>query len=181
DQAIEEGCRLLPKLRRLVRELIKRILKPVADLDVTPRELSMEFQIVIAGNAECRSCTDHGHHYSQDVWDPRTAINEVAKEHRLTAGWMTPRAGSVCRVPEGAEQGFELSTTAMDVTDDVERSMLRPPIVPERLAIDARAGDIFVRAKDEDVPESFSVQIANRAPKLARLLTDDMRTEVPIQ
>ena len=94
---------------------------------------------------------------------------------------MTPRAGSVCRVPEGAEQGFELSTTAMDVTDDVERSMLRPPIVPERLAIDARAGDIFVRAKDEDVPESFSVQIANRAPKLARLLTDDMRTEVPIQ
>jgi hypothetical protein len=44
----------------------------------------------------------------------------------------------------------------MNVANNVERTVLRSPVVPKRLSLDACGRDILVRPEDEDVPEPFT-------------------------
>src|SRR6185436_118305 len=76
---------------------------------------------------------------------------------------------------------MELVETTVHVADDVEWSMLVFAIVPEWLAFDHDCVDVFRRGQFVNVAKAFALQVANRAPQLLLLLSNDVRTEVAIR
>jgi len=54
------------------------------------------------------------------------------------------------------KQNLELVATAVHIADDVERSVILPPVVPERLAFDDGSIDFVLRLEDVDVAEALT-------------------------
>jgi hypothetical protein len=79
-----------------------------------------------------------------------------------------------------AEQRFELVGAAVDVADDVERAVVAPAVVPERLPRDRGCVDGLFRRQHVDVPEPFAAEAAQRSMQLAALLADHVRAEAAI-
>ena len=65
----------------------------------------------------------------------------------------------------------------MDVADDIERTAVVLPVVPERLPLDGRSLDRLERVENEDVTKSFAFELAHRRAELLHLLADDVRAE----
>jgi hypothetical protein len=79
------------------------------------------------------------------------------------------------------EQTFELVAAAVGVADDVERSAVLFPVVPEWLTLDDSRIDFVLGLKDVDVAETLSPEAPQRAMQLALLIADDVRTEVAVR
>ena len=73
---------------------------------------------------------------------------------------MTPRSAAVANVPKLLEQILELVATAVNVTDDVQRPSLVLPVVPERLPLDDRRIDFFLRLQYVHVTEALAAKAA---------------------
>ena len=106
---------------------------------------------------------DHPHHETQHLGYVRATIDEVAEENRSSAMGMSPEAGGVNTVSEHRQETLELLVTAMNVPDDVEWAVIRPPIVPERLPFHCDGADLLVRAQQVDVTKSLSLKISEGA------------------
>src|SRR6059058_449648 len=83
-------------------------------------------------------------------------------------------------ITEFGEQGDQLVIAAVYVADDIKGAELRAFVIPERLSLQGYGVDLLWRAQHEHMPKAFSLQLANRAPHLLALLTDDMRAKCPI-
>src|SRR2546425_11657306 len=83
----------------------------------------------------------------------------------------------VSKLPEQSDEFLE---AAVDVADDVERSVLPPAVGPPRLSLDLRRVHFLWRAEDGDSPEAFAFQTPDRATELRSLLADDVRAEVAV-
>src|SRR5574338_863155 len=95
----------------------------------------------------------------------RTTIDEIADEDHAAPSWMTARLRCVYRhdIPELVEQIVQLIAAAVNVADDVERPVIPPAIVPERLAHDFGGIGFGDRPQHVHVTEPFLLQISKRA------------------
>ena len=163
DQSVEETRDPLRQLRRLARELFERFGQAVRDLHVASLELSHQLDVVIARNAERRFLGHHRHHEAKNVGHPRAAVDEVADEDGLPAGGVRRPIVRVAldpfdEVSELVEERAKLVEASVHVADDVERAVLVPAVVPERVALDDRRVDRLDRLEDVDVAESFALK-----------------------
>ena len=94
---------------------------------------------------------------------------------------MAPGSGVAARVSELVEQNLELVAATVDIADDVERSAVLLPVVPERLTLDDRGIDFVLRLEHVDVAETLAPEAAKRPVQLTPLVPDDMRPEVPVR
>jgi hypothetical protein len=78
------------------------------------------------------------------------------------------------------EQGDEFVVAAMHVADDVEGTVLRLLVVPQRLPLDRDCVDILGRRERENVPESLAFQALQTAAQRQSLATNHARSEVAI-
>jgi hypothetical protein len=60
------------------------------------------------------------------------------------------------------------------VADDVERSAILFPVVPERLALDDGGVDFLLGLEDMNVPEALAPEATQRAVELALLIADNI-------
>jgi hypothetical protein len=84
-------------------------------------------------------------------------------------------------VPEFVEQFEEFVEAAVDVADDVERTVVVAAVDPQGLASDRRGVDLLGRRKDVDVAESLAVQIAQGLAECFGLAVDDVRAKVSVR
>ncbi|GEM_PF-5104843 len=176
-QAVEELADRLPELSGLTVELGDGVSQAVRDLDVAPLELAHQLHVVVARRAEGVSGLDHAHDEPQDIGDLRPAVDDVAEEDGLASLGMA----SADLVAESRQQLDQFVVAAVDVTDDIERPVLVPLVVVERVADDLRRIDLLRRTEDVDMPEALARQAADRAPKLPALLPNDVRAEIPVR
>src|SRR5258706_1775701 len=153
------------------------------DLHVLSAQLLQELHIVIAGDTKGSTSGHHRHDKSQRFGNLWPTVDQVADEDRFA----TVRRRHVELVPallnriaEMRQQAEQFVQAAVHVADDVERSMLMPQVVPERLTLDDKTFEIFRLLKDVKVPKSFSLQATQRTPHLLRLITDNMRPEIAV-
>ena len=83
--------------------------------------------------------------------------------------------------PSCSSRHFELVAATVHVADDVERSAVLLPVVPEWLALDDSRIDFVLRLEHVDVAEALASEPAKRPVQLAPLVSDDMRPEVPVR
>lgn len=69
----------------------------------------------------------------------------------------------------------------MHVANDVERAMLVPAIVPERLTLDDRRVNFVRSGEAEDVRKAFALEPAQRSSQLLRLISHHVRPKLPIR
>jgi hypothetical protein len=179
DERVDEVGHACAKVRRLGLELGERLREPVRDLHVAPAELAHQLDVVIPGNGKRGVRLDRVHDDAQHVGHARSAVDEIAEEDEPPPLRMPPDAVAR-RVAEGAEQLLQLLRAAVHVADDVERTVVPPPVVPERLPLDRDGVDLLDRAQHVNVAEALALEIAQRALELAALLADDVRAEVAI-
>jgi hypothetical protein len=153
----------------------------VSDLDIAAAEFAHEFDVVIAGHAECGAAGDGVHDETEDVGGFRTAVDEIAEEEELASGGDPDSGGGgIDLVAEIPEESDEFIVAAVDIADDVERSVVVAPVVPEWLAFDDSGFDFFRRLEDMDGAEALALEPAERTFELLRLLADDVRAEVAV-
>ncbi|RFC52734.1 MAG: hypothetical protein DVB22_000317 [Verrucomicrobia bacterium] len=153
----------------------------MSDLDIAAAEFAHEFDVVIAGHAECGAAGDGVHDETEDVGGFRTAVDEIAEEQEFAAGGDPDSGGGgIDLVAEIPEERDEFIVAAMDIADDVERTVVVAPVVPERLALDDGGVDFFRRLEDMNGPEALTLEPAERTFELLRLLPDDMCAEVAV-
>src|SRR3954463_6981829 len=68
----------------------------------------------------------------------------------------------------------------MHVPNDVERPVLVLEIIPKWLTHDADRRDLFRSGQSENMPKSFPLQSAQRPPQLLRLVSNHVRTKLPV-
>jgi hypothetical protein len=148
----------------------------MGDLHVAAAQLAHELHVVIARDSKRVARGDHTHNDSQDVGNARAAIDEIAEKDRLPTRWMRPHA-LVVLVAQRPEKLDQLVAAAVNIADDVERTVVGPPVVPEWLACDRHGIDLLGRSKHVQLPKALTLQIAQRPMQLASLLSNDVRAE----
>lgn len=83
-------------------------------------------------------------------------------------------------VSERLQQRDQLVVAAVDVADQIERSVLVLAIVVERLAHDLRRFDVLDRLQDIRVAEPFASEVAERAAQRRGPAAHDVRPELAI-
>ena len=116
----------------------------------------------------------------------RSAVDEVAEEHRGAAGRMHRVDGPAQLVAlqppaEALEQGHELVEAAVHVADHVEGPRLAPQVVEERFAADRRGRDLVDAVQHVHPPEALLAERPERAPQLVRLPAHDVGAEVAVR
>src|SRR4029453_4185113 len=66
----------------------------------------------------------------------------------------------------------------MYVANNIERTVIVSPVIPQRLAFDRRRFDFFGRIENEDMPKPFSLEHMQRTAQLLPLLSDHVGTEI---
>jgi hypothetical protein len=87
---------------------------------------------------------------------------------------VSPGFRAVPRVPELPEQTLELIAAAVHVADEVERSAVLFPVVPEWLTLDDSRIDLVLGLEDVDVSETLSPEAPQRPVQLALLIPDNI-------
>ena len=132
---------------------------------------------------------DHVADQPNRVEDPRTAVDEVADEHRGPAiGVCVDRTavGEVavpllCElVAELGKQELELVAAAVDVPDDVEWAVLVGAVIPQARAPDRRRLDRLRRIENVHLAKPLFAHTAQPTPQVANLIADYMRPEVAV-
>jgi len=80
-------------------------------------------------------------------------------------------------ITEFGEQQRQFVVTAVNVTDDVERSRFGAPVVIEWLTGDNGGLDLLRRVQREDVSEAFTLQPAQRSAQVPNVIADHVRPE----
>jgi hypothetical protein len=99
-----------------------RFLETVDERRVSVSEMTFELQVVVAWHGQRDAGFDHAHHQSQNAGIVRSAVDEVADEHRESLVGRTPTGGVALPVPERGEQVVQLIEAGVNVADDVEGS-----------------------------------------------------------
>ena len=159
-------------------ELLQRFGKAVRDLHVASAQLAQQLHVVIAGDTERAPRLDHPHHYPQHPRNVGTAIHQVAKEDHLAPIRMA--AASPGSYPSFSSSCLQLAPTAVNVADDVERTVIAFAIAPKRLPFDGQRFDCLGRIENVDVTEALAVEPPERAAQLLHMLADDVIREIAI-
>jgi hypothetical protein len=175
-EAIEEGCHLGAEFLGFGRELLDGLGEAVGDLHISAAELLRQLDVVIAGDADGGAGLDHAHGEAEHRRDFGAAVDEVADEDRFATGGRND-AFAVGLVAEASEETEQLVVAAVDVADDIEGAVFVLAVVPEGLALDGSALDLFGRGEDMDVAEAFAFEAAQGAAELLDVLMDDVRAE----
>src|SRR5688500_16550029 len=93
-------------------------------LRVLAAQLSHQLHVVVAGHAVRRLGRNHSHDELENIGNPWSSIDEVAKEHGLSSSRMAPDAFRAGSVVERLQQFLELIRAAVDIPNDVERPMI---------------------------------------------------------
>jgi hypothetical protein len=120
---------------------------------------------------------DHTHDELQDLGRGRPAVDEVAEEDGLAPVGVAQRVV----VAERAQQRRQLVEAAVDVADDVERPVLVPLVVVQRLARDLDRVDLLHRLQHVRVAEALASEEAERAAHGALLVAHDVRPELAVR
>jgi hypothetical protein len=183
-QAVDEFRDSSTKFGRLRLELCERLGQPVGDAHVFAAQLPHQLDVVVARDREPGALGGHRHDEPQDVGHLRTSVDQVADEDRLAPRRMGRREGVlsvvVARddvVAELFQQGLELVEAAVDVADDVERTVLGPAVVPEGLTLEGRRFDVLERREYEHVTEALPLELAKGPSELLHLLAHDVGSE----
>ena len=177
DQAIDEFRRGLDKLLGFSVQLLQRLGKAVRDLHIASAQFAQQLHLVIAGDTDCAPRLDHPHRYPQHPRNVGTAIHQVAEEHYLAPIRMAPRRRVV---PQLLQQLLQLAPTAVNIADDVERTVITFAIAPKRLPFDGQRFDCLGRIQNVDVTEALAVEPSERAAHLLHMLADHVIREITI-
>src|SRR5262245_13652769 len=93
---------------------------------------------------------------------------------------MRPRLVANLRVSELLQQRFELIAAAVDIADDVERTVLGLAVVPEWLTREDGGVDFFLRLQHVNVTEAFAAETAQRTVELALLVANNVRPKIAV-
>ena len=159
DQAVDEGDDPFPELGRLRLHLGQRLGEAVAHLDLTALEGAHEFDVMVAGDAEGGPGVHHRHRRPEDGRCGRASVNEIPEEDDLPPVGVR-ESGSDGFVPKTVQQGCKLLVAAVNVADQIEGSVLVPPIRPQTLAFDDNSIDLFLRVEDVDVAEPLPLEVS---------------------
>src|SRR3954464_62422 len=102
----------------------------MGNLNVFAPDLPHELDVMIAGNAESLAGLDRFHDETNGFRNFGTAIHQVSDEDELPALRMPPRAALVGVVSQVRQQFCQLIEATMDVSDDIEWSVLMLEIIP---------------------------------------------------
>ena len=131
DEAVHELEDLPAELRGLLLELRERLRQSVRHVHVPSPKRPDKLILVIAGNAQRRSRSNHAHDEAEHGGRVRSSVDEVPQEHRpspLGVSW--GRAFVRYLVAELLEQREQLVVAAVDVADDVEGSVIGAAVGP---------------------------------------------------
>src|SRR5579863_10219463 len=99
----------------------------MCDLHILAAQFLQQLHVMVSGHTECRPRFNHTHDEFQNFRNLRPTINQVAEEDRLSAfrryDSMLP-AVPVYRIAEGRHEFPQFIEATMNVTNDVERSMI---------------------------------------------------------
>ncbi len=146
---------------------------------VLSSQLPQQLGLVVAWHAERTPSRHHRHDHVEHAGRIGPAIDEVPHEHGA-AGRVSERAVGIAVVAELREQRDELSAAAVDVADDVERTVLVALVVPHALPLDHHGLDLLWRREHGDVAKAFALQLAERLAELGDVLASDVLTEASI-
>jgi len=85
-----------------------------------------------------------------------------------------------CRVAELVEQRDELIVATMNISDDVEGSVVSPTVNPQRLANDRGCLHGLHRIKDVDVAESLPLETSHRTLHLVSMAVNHAWRQVSV-
>lgn len=165
----EESFCALAELGGLLRELIDRLLKPMADCDLSAFEPARQFAIMIALHdiGDARLLRLHGD--AQHARHIRPAIDEIADEDQLAA--MRGRDGDRIAfarddIAERCDQQPQFVDAAMHVADHIEGADIVALVGPHRAALDGGRLDRLDRGQLPDLPKAFIGEAAQAATNL---------------
>jgi hypothetical protein len=100
----------------------------------------------------------------------------------MGVGWPIEEGGSArCDlrdlVAEPSEQFLMFVAADVEIANDVERTVLYPPVVPERNALEVHRFNLLGSLHHEDVSKPLVADSAERPPHLRGLVADVVRTE----
>ena len=138
------------KTSALTLQLIDGLLQAVGDLDFPTGQPTLQLLVVIALHRISHSGRGHTHRNSQRIRRVRPSIGEIADENHLSAGWvrdvdLTIAAviGPFNAVAELDQKRLQFVGAAVNVTDDVKRTVIAAFIGPERLTRDYCGFNVF--------------------------------------
>src|ERR1700722_9025596 len=134
------------------------------------------------------SGADHCQHQPVDRRGIRAAIAEIADENRLApgrrldgqAGLSTGIGLNHETIAELIEQRQQFLEAAMNIADDIERSMLIAAIDIQPDAVDRGGIDFFQSAQDMDVANTLALELAERSLQLLSVSRDHARRNDPM-
>src|SRR5262249_4561196 len=111
-------------------------------------------------------------------------IHKVSKKNYLPLIGMVrfESAGfiHVNSISQLSKQVFELIEAAVNISDDVKRSMLMTPIRPERLPFNHDVFNLLGSIQHMNITKSFISQPPQRAAQISHLLNNDMGSKTPV-
>ena len=186
--------------RRLLGELIERVLKAVGDRHLLALQRPHELHVVVARNAEASALRDRAHREAQHARRVGAAVHEVADEHEPAPVRMDDpvrdrqvaeqlavaklaldrrRLALLDDVAELREKLPQLVEAAVDVAHDVERPVVGAAIVPLGGALDRHRVDLIGSVEPMDEAELL-LEPAHRVAQVAHLVADDVRAELAV-
>lgn len=186
DEPVTEVDDAVPELRRLGGHLLEGLGESVTGRDLLTAQGLDEFVLVVTRNRYRMSRRDHPHDQTQHTDRIRSSIHVVTEEdgsspfrrHRIGSSAVRPVVDGVA---EFHEERLELTSTSVDVTDDVERTTLDTQIAAERVAQECGFGNRVLTSEDVNRTETFLTQPAERASQLLVLTANHVASERPIR
>src|SRR5207249_5412974 len=186
DQPVDKLRDPLTELRRLAVKLLDGLSEPVRELYVLAVKLAKQLGLVVTRHADGCATLDHAHDQSKDFWRVRAAVHENAEEHsapslgRCDADPYLAVFGAPYLITQTLKKLNQFVVAAVNLADDVERTLLVFLVGPETLPRDRPRVNLLNALEGPDVTKSFALEPAQRAPKLLGLLPDDVGTEVAV-
>ncbi len=144
---------------------------------------------MVPGDAQRVAVSHHGHHQLEHVYNARSAVHQVAYEHRLTPLRMGDAnvrfaGGSVSRgrhlVSQASQQRGQLIVTTVYVSDDVERADFILAVGPGLGPLDDSRVHLLGGVEDIHVAKPFALEASYGAAQLLRLPAHDVGSELPV-
>src|SRR6266542_6038424 len=115
----------------------------MGDLNILAPDLAHELHIVIARHAHRSSSIDRFHNQSHNPWTLWPAIHQIAEKYELSSIRVSPSATGLLGITKHFKQHDQFVVTAINVTNNVEGTVLILSVVPQWLSFKDRCIHLF--------------------------------------
>src|SRR5260221_11559070 len=104
----------------------------MCDLNILTFEFAQQFNIMIAGYAECCSRYDHAHYQPKHCWDVWSTIHQIAYKDSCSTHWGIDGVAVSYLITKFVQQCAKLIVATVNIANDIERPVFAFQVVPQR-------------------------------------------------